>query len=232
MLKVSGLTVTFGGGNTPLRDFDLAVGQGEIVGLCGPSGCGKSVFASSLLGMIEPPGRVMDGSAAYTLADGRAVDLYKLPEPSLSAVRGREIGVVFQDPVAALHPARRVASQFWETLKAHGVKPRARGIELAEEMLGQMSFASPKKVMASYPFDLSGGMCQRVCLAMALALRPRLLLADEPTTALDGKTQGQILRLLQEARERDGTAILLISHDMDMLRSVSDRIVSMPQHLG
>ena len=230
MLDVSDLTVIFpmpdGTTLTPLADFCLSIGVGEIVGLCGPSGCGKTVFATALLGILEPPGFIAGGRAVFMCRDGESVDLFTLNERQFRQVRGREIGMIFQDPVASLHPARKISAVFTETLRAHCARlSQSLCHEIAEEWLGKMRFAEPKKILASYPFELSGGMCQRVAIAMALALHPRLLIADEPTTALDVKNEDQILRLLLDARNESGMAILLISHDMDVVTSVSDRIV-------
>jgi ABC-type dipeptide/oligopeptide/nickel transport system ATPase component len=228
MLTVTDLTISFpsAGGHalTPIRDFCLSVGAGEIVGLAGASGCGKTAFASALLGILEPPGFVERGSAVFTRRDGTAVNLLSLTERQFRQVRGREIGIIFQDPLASLHQARTISAQFSETLRAHNVgDTRAKRDEIAAEWLDKMRLANPNKILASYPFEISGGMCQRVTIAMALAPRPRLLIADEPTTALDAQNQEQIMRLIREARDDCGASVILISHDLRLIERTCDR---------
>ena len=230
MLDVIGLTVKFPtlGVNaaTPFTDFQFSIGTGEIVGLCGPSGCGKTTFATALLGILEPPGFVAGGSAVFTRRNGESVDLFALSEKYFRQLRGKEIGMIFQDPVASLHPANKISAQFTDTLRAHNTRlSRAQCLKTAEGWFDKMGFSEPKKIIASYPFELSGGMCQRVTIAMALALHPSLLIADEPTTALDVKNEEQILTMIRDARDRFGTSVILISHDLMVVTSVADRTV-------
>ncbi|MDR3209999.1 MAG: ATP-binding cassette domain-containing protein [Oscillospiraceae bacterium] len=230
LLSVRDASVQFpsdGGAETVLEHFNLEVRQGEIVGLVGESGCGKTVFAASLLGILERPGIVTAGTAHF-LSSGGEIDLYGLSEHALRRLRGRELAMIFHDPVSALNPSRTVAAQFIESIRAcDRSKSRAQSAALAEETLAQMRFDAPGKILSAYPFELSGGMCQRVMIAMATALRPRLLIADEPTTALDIRNQAKILQLFREIRDSFGTSILLISHDAVVLETTADRMVQM-----
>lgn len=232
MLDVTGLTISFpsadSGAVMPVDDFNFSIKEGEIAGLTGASGCGKTTFATALLGILEPPGYISKGSAFFVCRSTDTIDLFSLNEKQFRLIRGREIGMIFQDPVASLHPARKIAAQFAEVLRSHNRELlRKECDELAAQWLGEMRFTDPKKILGAYPFELSGGMCQRVTVAMALALRPRLLIADEPATALDAENERQILRLIGEARDRYGTSVILISHDTALVSSVADRVVRM-----
>jgi ABC-type dipeptide/oligopeptide/nickel transport system ATPase component len=232
VLEVNNCTIVFpsesGGAVAAPSDFSLSVREREILGLTGPSGCGKTALGTALLGILERPGRVACGSAVYSFRDGGAADIFALPEQKLRKLRGRELGMVFQDPVAALNPSRKISAQFLDVLRTHDrALTRAQRLNAAREMLERMMFAEPDRVMDSYPFELSGGMCQRAVIALALMPRPRLLIADEPTTALDTKNQAQILRLLRELRDSLDMSIILISHDMDVVSAIADTVVRM-----
>jgi ABC-type dipeptide/oligopeptide/nickel transport system ATPase component len=237
MLTVSDLTVCFplaGGVIAPVRDFSLSVKRGEILGLSGPSGCGKTVFCTSLLGMVERPGYVKSGSIRYVQGgaegkDSDPLELTALPEKQWRHIRGREISMIFQNPFQSLNHSRTIGAQFVEALRAH--RPRASRrecTEAARSLLSGAMLEDTRRIMKSYPFELSGGMCQRVMIAVALAHRPALLVADEPTTALDRKNEERILRLLAGIRETCRAGIILVSHDKDLIGAVADRTAAMP----
>src|SRR5437867_4238699 len=188
---------------------DLEVSSGETLALVGESGCGKSVTALSVLRLVRPPGRVEGGQVLF-----RGRDLLKLPAKELRQVRGNEISMVFQDPMASLNPVYTVEKQITEVLRLHKRLRRPEARERAVELLQLVGIPSPRDRLQAYPHQLSGGMCQRVMMAMALASEPRLLIADEPTTGLDVTIQAQILELLRELHEGSDLSILLITHDL------------------
>jgi peptide/nickel transport system permease protein len=226
LLSVRDLTVSFpqpGAGRvTVVQHVSFDVGRGEILGLVGESGSGKSVTAMSLLGLVPDPGRV---TAAAVRLDGR--ELTGLTFDELRGVRGGEIGVVFQEPIASLNPAYTVGDQVAEVLREHEGLGRAGARARVVELFEQVGIPDPESRLGAYPHQFSGGMAQRVMIAMALACRPRLLVADEPTTALDVTVQGQVLDLLLELRDRIGTSILLITHDLGVVADVADRVAVM-----
>jgi peptide/nickel transport system ATP-binding protein/oligopeptide transport system ATP-binding protein len=210
------------------KEINLTLRSGEILGLMGDSGCGKSAFASALLGILERPGCIVGGTATFAYKDDSTVDLLTLTEMGFKPLRGGEIGMIFQDPVSSLHPSRKIRAQFTEMLRARKMAFSHKDCrEIAKEMLQRMMFADPDEILASYPFELSGGMCQRVSIALSLALKPRLLIADEPTTALDVKNQAQVLRLIREMRDRTGMSVILISHDIAVVSAAADRVIHM-----
>jgi ABC-type dipeptide/oligopeptide/nickel transport system ATPase component len=233
VLAVSNLTVCFplpGGAITPVRDFSLTLKRGETLGLTGPSGCGKTVFCTSLIGMLEKPGYIKSGSITYAPggAGSGELDLSTLSETQWRKIRGKEISMIFQNPFQSLNHSRTVGAQFVEAIAAHDTSSsRREWRELAESMLAEVLPDNPRKIMKSYPFELSGGMCQRVIIAMALVHKPSFLIADEPASALDKKNETQILRLFEKIRETCHTGILLISHDEQVIRAVANRKVSM-----
>ncbi|MEW2399480.1 ABC transporter ATP-binding protein [Streptomyces sp. NPDC046862] len=205
---------------TAVHDVSLRIRRGRITGLVGESGSGKSVTARSLMRMVPAPGRVT-GSVRF---DG--TELLTLPERDMRAVRGDRIAMVFQDPQASLNPVITVGSQVAEALVVHGT-PRGRARERAVELLGTVGIPDPRRRADEYPHQFSGGMRQRVVIAMALARDPDLLIADEPTTALDVTIQAQILRLLAELRDRTGVAVLMITHDMGVVAELCDEVAVM-----
>jgi oligopeptide/dipeptide ABC transporter ATP-binding protein len=205
-----------------LDGLDLEIGRGEILGLVGESGSGKSVTAYSILRLVPPPGRIAGGEV---LLEGR--DLLALPERQMRDVRGKEISMIFQDPRGFLDPVARVGSVLLEIYRTHEGGPRGAAKERALELLRAVGLPAPERVYRAYPHELSGGMAQRAMIALALACSPKLLIADEPTTALDVTIQIQIVRLLGELRERLGLTILLITHNLSVVAEVCDRVAVM-----
>ena len=225
LLDVQHLTVTFAGRNTittAVDDVSFQIAKGETLGLVGESGSGKSITAFSILRLLQPPGRVTGGRVLF---EGQ--DLLALPEREMQAIRGARISLVFQEPVTALNPVMRVGDQIAEALTAHGAATwtdaRARAIEL----LDAVHIADAARRVRDYPHQLSGGMRQRVMIAIALACHPSLIIADEPTTALDVTIQAQVLDLMRELKARYHLALLLISHDFGVIAEMADRVAVM-----
>lgn len=207
-----------------VRGVSFYVNPGETVGLVGESGCGKSVTARSIMRLIpQPPGRIPEGQVLF-----KGQDLLALDEYEMRKIRGNQISMIFQDPMTSLNPVLRVGFQLEEALMLHQKELTSKQRQdVALEMMRKVKIPSPEQRLQEYPHQLSGGMRQRVMIAMALACRPKLLLADEPTTALDVTVQAQILHLLQELREDFDTAIVLITHDLGVVAEVCDRIMVM-----
>ena len=226
LLEIRGLKTHFktdDGWLHAVDGVDLSVDAGETVCVVGESGSGKSVTAMSILKLVPmPPGRIVAGQVLW---DGR--DLVPLPPAEMRKLRGREIGVVFQEPMTALNPVYTVGEQICEGLRLHENLSRAAAMERAAELLALVHVSQPSRRVNDYPHQFSGGMRQRVMIAMALACKPRLLIADEPTTALDVTIQAQILDLLTELKERLGMAVLLITHAMGVVAEVAQRVVVM-----
>jgi oligopeptide/dipeptide ABC transporter ATP-binding protein len=225
LLEVRDLSVSF---TTPrgwvrvLDGVSLTVGEGEVVGLVGESGSGKSVTALSILGLLGEQGRVDAGEVRL---DGR--DLLPLPEREWLRVRGRQVAMVFQEPMTSLNPLLPVGFQVAEVLEQHLGLGRREALRRAGELFRDVGIPDPGRRLGDYPHQLSGGMRQRVMLAMAMACRPRLLIGDEPTTALDVTIQAQILALLRDLGRAAGTAVLLISHDLGVVAAMARRVVVM-----
>jgi peptide/nickel transport system ATP-binding protein len=196
---------------------------GEMLGVVGESGCGKSVGALSILGLIPtPPGRISGGSIRF---QGR--ELVGLGEAEMRAIRGNDISVIFQEPMTSLNPVMRIGRQIAEPLMVHQGLSKRAAFDRAAEMLDRVRIPDARRRLEEYPHQLSGGMRQRVMIAMALACRPKVLIADEPTTALDVTIQAQILRLLRELRSELGTAVLLISHNLAVIAESVQRVIVM-----
>jgi peptide/nickel transport system ATP-binding protein len=216
-------------GRVPAVDgVSLAIDRGRTLGLVGESGCGKSVTAMSVLRLVAAPGVIEGGE--ILLEDrhgGSAVDLVTLPEPQLRKVRGGRIGMIFQEPMTSLNPVFTIGDQVAEAVLLHRDVSRADARARALEMLRLVRLADPEQRIDEYPHQLSGGMRQRVMIAMALACEPDLIIADEPTTALDVTIQAQILDLLGDLRRRLGTAILLITHDLGVVAETCDEVAVM-----
>ncbi len=223
LLEVSNLRTYFYTAEGVIRavdDVSLTVRRGEIVGVVGESGSGKSVTALSIMRLIEEPGRIVGGAVWFA---GR--DLLVLSEREISRLRGNRIAMIFQHPQSTFNPVVPVGRQVAEVLEIHQSIGRRQSFKQAIELFQQVSIPDPEQVAVQYPHELSGGMAQRAVIAMALACRPDLLIADEPTSALDATIQMQILDLLESLRRRLGIAILLITHDMGIIASMTDRVV-------
>ena len=226
LLEVRGLqTVFFTGGESvrAVDGVDLVLDQGKALGLVGESGCGKSVLARSLLRLVPPPGRIVAGEVRF-----KGQDLLAKTETEMRRLRGRELAIVLQDPLTTLNPSLTVGWQIAEPLYVHGVARGRRTLrDRAVELMEAVRIPSARDRSTQYPHEFSGGMRQRAVIAAALACRPSLLICDEPTTALDVTTQAEILDLLREIQARDGTAILLISHDVAVVGRLCDRLAVM-----
>ena len=225
LLELRELRVEFPTRHGPLRALDgvsLDIAAGEILGVVGESGAGKSLAAAAVIGLLEPPGRVCGGQILF---EGERID--DLPREAMRRLRGRRIGAIFQDPLTSLNPLHTVGRQLVETLRTHlplsAAQARARAIELLE----QTGIAAAQARLAQYPHELSGGLRQRVVIALALAGEPRLVIADEPTTALDVAVQAQIIRLLRGITLARGASVMLISHDMGVIAETCDRVAVM-----
>lgn len=228
VLAVDNLSVEFrtrGGIVKALERVSFNIGKGEMVAIVGESGSGKSVTAYTVMGILDAAGRVGSGSAVFG-----GLDLLQARESALREIRGREMSMIFQNPRVALNPIRRVGDQIADVLLQHGGITRREAPKRAIEMLARVRIPDPERRARAYPFELSGGMCQRIMIAIALACSPRLLIADEPTTGLDVTTQAAIMDLIAELGAEQGMATLLITHDLGMAAEYCDHIVVM--HAG
>lgn len=218
LLSVQDLHVAFGSTEI-LRGVSFELKPGETLGVVGESGCGKSMTGFAIMGMLQAPGRVSQGSIQL---EGR--ELVGLPERDMRKVRGQDIALVMQDPFTSLNPMMRIADQIAEAFTLHQGLSKFEANARAIEMLDKVGVPAPEASARKYPHQMSGGQRQRVVIAMAFACKPKVLIADEPTTALDVTLQAQILRLLRELQEKEGTSVILISHDIGAIASVSHRI--------
>ncbi len=204
-------------------DISLSVDSGEMVGIVGESGCGKSVLARSILRLIpDPPGRIVGGEISF--GDNSLLDL---SEKEMQQIRGNEISMIFQEPMTSLNPVYTVGTQVAEVFRKHQKISKREAIERSIEMLGMVGIPSPESRVKEYPFQMSGGMRQRIVIAMALACHPKLILADEPTTALDVTIQAQILNLINKLEREFGTSMILITHDLGVIAEVVARVIVM-----
>ncbi len=232
LLEVRDLRTWFHTDQGVLRSVDgvsFSVFPGEMVGVVGESGCGKSVMSMSLLRLVpDPPGRIEGGQVL--LRDPRTdgvVDLVTLPTPALRAIRGSRVAMIFQEPMTSLNPVYTIGDQIAEAVMLHQGKDEDEAREIAIAALEEVHIPDPRRRVDEYPHQLSGGMKQRVMIAMALSCRPDLLIADEPTTALDVTIQAQILALLERLRAERGLAVLLVTHDLGVVAETCDRVVVM-----
>jgi oligopeptide/dipeptide ABC transporter ATP-binding protein len=222
ILQVRGLKTQFfteAGVVQAVDGIDFDVRRGEVVGLVGESGCGKSVTSLSIMRLIAQPGKILEGQVVF---DNQ--DLLELPESRMVDIRGNRISMIFQQPQSSLNPVFRIGDQLSEVLHIHQDVGREAGQRRAIELLGMVGVPDPESRVKAFPHELSGGMAQRVMIAMALACVPELLIADEPTTALDVTIQAQILDLMRNLRSKMDTAIILITHDLGVVAEMCDRV--------
>ena len=205
-----------------LNDVSLHLKEGEVLGIVGESGSGKSVTAYSLMGLTAYPGRLIGGTLDF---NGHRIN--DMTEKQMRKIRGNEVSIIFQDPMTSLNPVYTIGNQICEVILLHTNKNRAQAKERAKELLTLVGINEPEKRLKQYPHELSGGMRQRVMIAIALACEPKLLIADEPTTALDVTIQAQILELMMDLKEKLGMAIIMITHDLGVVASMCDRIAVM-----
>jgi peptide/nickel transport system ATP-binding protein len=205
-----------------LQQLDFSLQRGRILGLVGESGCGKSMTGNAILGLLEPPARIVRGRILF-----EGVDLLQQDEAAMRRLRGDRIAMVFQDPMMTLNPVLRIDTQMIEAIQAHHPLPRKQALARAATALAQLGLHDPQQRLCEYPHQLSGGMRQRVAIAIALLNQPALLIADEPTTALDVTTQRQIVQQVQALCREQGSALIWISHDLALVSSLADEICVM-----
>lgn len=225
VLEVKNLSVEFTtrhGTLKALNEVSFSIAAGEVVGVVGESGAGKSLTGAAIIGLLEPPGRISGGEI---LLAGRRID--QLPDDQMRKIRGREIGAIFQDPLTSLNPLYTVGHQITETIVTHLPLTWSQGRNRAIELLEATGIPAARERIDHYPHQFSGGMRQRVVIALALAAEPKLIVADEPTTALDVSIQAQIIELLKKLCREQGTAVMLITHDMGVIAETADRVVVM-----
>jgi peptide/nickel transport system ATP-binding protein len=226
LLEVADLSIRFPsarGISRPVDGVSFSIARGELLALVGESGCGKSLTSLALLRLVPPPGEILHGSSIRL----EGTDVLALAPDALRAIRGRRIGMIFQDPMTSLNPVFTVADQIGESVRAHQRVGRKEARARALELLQEVGIPDPAERLDNYPHQMSGGMRQRVMIAIALASEPELLIADEPTTALDVTVQAQILELLDGLRARRGMAVLLITHDLGIVAGRADRVAVM-----
>jgi len=225
LLQVKHLKVEFFGRRgtlTAIDDVSFHIKAGEVLGVVGESGAGKSLTGAAIIGLLEPPGRI---TAGEIVLEGRRID--NLGQEAMRGIRGRQIGTIFQDPLTSLNPLYRVGDQLVETIRTHLAMTHAAARRRAIALLQEVGIPSAAERIDSYPHQFSGGMRQRVVIALALCAEPRLIIADEPTTALDVSIQAQIITLLKRLCREHGTAVMLITHDMGVIAETADRVAVM-----
>ncbi len=225
LLKVKGLKTYFfteEGVVKAVDGVDFTLAPGEVLGIVGESGCGKSVTSMSLLRLISPPGEIVEGEIIFN-----GEDLLELSDDEMRNIRGNRISMIFQQPTTALNPVFTIGDQIREALMVHKGLSKEEAHKRGEQLLAMVGIPDARRRMDAYPHQLSGGMCQRVMIAMGLACNPELLIADEPTTALDVTIQAQILDLMRDLREKINTAIILITHDLGVVAEMVDNVLVM-----
>ena len=225
LLEVRNLRVEFNtrrGTLVAVDDLSFEIAPGEVLGVVGESGAGKSITGSAIIGLLEPPGRI---AAGEIVLEGRRVD--NLPAEEMRKIRGRKIGAIFQDPLTSLNPLYTIGDQIVETIRTHLPLDAAGARKRAIELLGEVGITAPERRIDHFPHQFSGGMRQRVVIALALCANPRLVIADEPTTALDVSIQAQIIALLKRLCREHGTAVMLVTHDMGVIAETADRVAVM-----
>jgi len=225
LLQVKNLRVEFPtrrGVLTAVDDVSFEIREGEVLGVVGESGAGKSLTGGAIIGLLEPPGRIAGGEI---LLEGRRID--NLSYEQMRRIRGKRIGMVFQDPLTSLNPLYTVGRQLVETIRTHETMSEAKAKRRAVELLAEVGIPAPERRVDQYPHQFSGGMRQRVVIALALCANPRLVIADEPTTALDVSIQAQIINVLKRLCRDHGAAVMLITHDMGVIAETADRVAVM-----
>lgn len=205
-----------------LNGVSFSMNEGEVLGIVGESGSGKSVTAYSIMGLTAYPGKLVGGTIWF---NGHEID--KMTEKEMRKIRGNEVSIIFQDPMTSLNPVYTIGNQIVEVIRLHTGKSKKEATERARELIELVGITEPEKRLKQYPHELSGGMRQRVMIAIALACEPKLLIADEPTTALDVTIQAQILELMQELRQKLGMSIIMITHDLGVVASMCEKIAVM-----
>ena len=225
LLEVKNLRVEFNtrrGTLVAIDDVSFDIAPGEVLGVVGESGAGKSITGTAIIGLLERPGRVAGGQI---LLEGKRID--NLPPEQMRKIRGRQIGAIFQDPLTSLNPLYTIGHQLVETIQTHLPLSREDARKRAIALLGEVGIPAPERRIDGYPHQFSGGMRQRVVIALALCANPKLIVADEPTTALDVSIQAQIITLLKRLCRDNGTAIMLVTHDMGVIAETADRVAVM-----
>ncbi|GIO38651.1 dipeptide/oligopeptide/nickel ABC transporter ATP-binding protein [Paenibacillus antibioticophila] len=225
LLEVEQLQVTFKtekGNVAPVENVDFCLNEEETIAIVGESGSGKSVTTLSIMGLLDKTGEVSRGAIRF-----KGKELTKLPTRELNRIRGNEISMIFQEPMSALNPVLTIGKQLTEQIRKHKKLSRGEAREESVVMLRKVGISRAESVMKEFPFSLSGGMLQRVMIAMAMSCSPQILIADEPTTALDVTIQAQILQLMKELKQELGTSILLITHDMNVVAEMADKVIVM-----
>ncbi|MBN9005076.1 MAG: ABC transporter ATP-binding protein [Rhizobiales bacterium] len=225
VLSVQNLRVEFATRRGVLRaidDISFDIAEGEVLGVVGESGAGKSVTGNAVIGLIDPPGRIAGGEI---LLAGRRID--NLPAEEMRRIRGKRIGMIFQDPLTSLNPLYKIGEQIVETIRTHSSLSESAARKRAIELLTEVGIPAPEKRIDSYPHEFSGGMRQRVVIALAICADPELIIADEPTTALDVSVQAQIISLIRRLGRDHGTAVMLVTHDMGVIAETCDRVAVM-----
>ena len=225
VLSVRNLKVDFATRRGLLHAIDnvsFEIAKGEVLGVVGESGAGKSVTGAAIIGLIDPPGRIVGGEIKLS---GTRID--NLPAEQMRRIRGKRIGVIFQDPLTSLNPLYRIGDQLTETITTHLALSQQAARRRAIELLAEVGIPAPDKRIDGYPHEFSGGMRQRVVIALAIAAAPELIIADEPTTALDVSIQAQIIALIKKLGREHGTAVMLVTHDMGVIAEIADRVAVM-----
>lgn len=225
ILEIKNLKVSFftpAGEVRAVNDISYTLGKGEIIGVVGESGSGKSVTASTVMGLVEKPGKIVGGSVIF---DGK--DVTKMSKKEIRNIRGKEIGMIFQDPMTSLNPVFTIGYQLKEAIKLYYGLTGKQATDKAVELLKLVSINDPERRLKQYPHEFSGGMRQRVMIAMALAGNPKMLIADEPTTALDVTIQAQILEIIKDLREKIHMSVMIITHDLGIVADLADKVVVM-----
>lgn len=225
LIDIEDLRVSFftpGGEVQAVRGVSWFLREGEALGIVGESGSGKSVSAYAIMRLLQVPGKVVGGSVKFN-----GVDILSLTEKEMRCIRGNDIAMIFQDPMTSLNPVYTVGDQICEPLKLHLNMKNQEALERAEELLGDVGIPNPKRRVKQYPFEFSGGMRQRAMISMALACEPKLLIADEPTTALDVTIQAQILEIMKDLKKNRNMSIVLITHDLGIVSDICDKIIIM-----